>query len=32
MEAAVGRIVFAEIDDEEKKLILGKNAERLFHI
>lgn len=30
MEAAVGRIAFANISEEDKKLILGENAKRIF--
>jgi len=30
MEAAVGRVLMAEISEEEKDLILGKNALRIF--
>ena len=30
MEIAIGRILYADISEEEKRLILGKNAERLF--
>ena len=32
MEAAVGRILLAELTDEEKRQILGLNAKRLFHL
>ena len=32
MEAAIGRVLFAQITDEQKRLILGLNAYRLFHL
>lgn len=32
MEAAVGRILFAEISDQDKRKILGENAVRIFHL
>ncbi len=32
IEASIGRILFAEIEDFEKKLILGENAKLLFNI
>ena len=32
MEAAVGRIALADISEEEKRLILGENAKRIFHM
>ena len=30
MEVAIGRVLFADISDEEKMMILGQNAKRLF--
>lgn len=32
MEAAVGRVVLAQLPDEEKRLVLGLNAKRLFDL
>lgn len=32
MEAAIGRVLLARITDEQKRLILGRNAQRLFRL